>query len=536
MNQGKACEGMAKLPSIAVFVLLTLPWLNPFAPGPTPAVMPWLVSLACFALVLPLTRNVDLVQVAAWSWLGAALLSSAMAVLQYFGWTAAFAPWVNSAGVGEAFANLRQRNQFATLTNIGLAVLLWWVIQRSPAKRGIGSAGWRSLAVMAAALLLALGNAASSSRTGLVQLLLLVGLAWLWSRTGSSAVRTASRQLVLVAVLGYLIAALALPILVGHDWTSGGILQRLHDDSQPCTSRLTLWRNVLFLIAQKPWFGWGWGELAYAHFTTLYDDLRFCDILDNAHNLPLHLAVELGLPLASLLCSAALWLTARWQPWRERDHRVQLAWAVLAVILLHSLLEYPLWYGPFQIAFGLSLWTLWRSRACSGIKPALGERHDDATSAPTNIPGDSGWRFGLAFGLLGVALYAAWDYQRVSQIYLPPTERMAAYRANPLAQIGDSWLFQKQVDFAALTTTALTADNATQMNQQAKRMLHFSPEARVVEIVIESDSLLRRSGDAHFYKQRYQAAFPESFAHWTATTSQPTSSAPSSSRLTQPGR
>ena len=36
-----------------------------------------------------------------------------------------------------------------------------------------------------------------------------------------------------------------------------------------------------------------------------------------------------------------------------------MAWAVLAVIGLHSLLEYPLWYGPFQIAFGLCLAWLW---------------------------------------------------------------------------------------------------------------------------------------------------------------------------------
>ena len=60
------------------------------------------------------------------------------------------------------------------------------------------------------------------------------------------------------------------------------------------------------LIAQKPWLGWGWGELDYAHFITLYPGARFCDILDNAHNLPLHLAVELGVPLAVVLCGGGL--------------------------------------------------------------------------------------------------------------------------------------------------------------------------------------------------------------------------------------
>ena len=73
--------------------------------------------------------------------------------------------------------------------------------------------------------------------------------------------------------------------------------------------------------------------------------------------------MELGLPLALAVCGGGLWLVWRAKPWREADATRQLAWSVLAVILLHSLLEYPLWYGPFQMAFGLSLWLLWRSPA-----------------------------------------------------------------------------------------------------------------------------------------------------------------------------
>ena len=34
-------------------------------------------------------------------------------------------------------------------------------------------------------------------------------------------------------------------------------------------NRLVLWRNVLQLIAAHPWFGWGLGELDYAHYATL---------------------------------------------------------------------------------------------------------------------------------------------------------------------------------------------------------------------------------------------------------------------------
>ena len=73
---------------------------------------------------------------------------------------------------------------------------------------------------------------------------------------------------------------------------------------------------VLHLIAQKPWTGWGWGELKYAHYMASYPGERFCDILGNAHNLPLHLAVTLGLPLALAACAGLLTLLWRAHPWR----------------------------------------------------------------------------------------------------------------------------------------------------------------------------------------------------------------------------
>lgn len=492
--------------SLAVFLFITLPWLNPSSFGPSPAVVPWLVTLASLAFILPLLVRVRLADVAPGAWLLAALLSSAVGLLQYFGATAVFGSWINSTEVGEAFANLRQRNQFATLTNIGLAAVLWWFpgAQWRPVSAGGAARSaptpWRTAASLAAAVLLVLGNAASSSRTGLVQLILLLAMAWAWGRQ-----RPDQRLVLLVTGLAYAVAAFTLPVLLGLDPHASGILARLHDGASQCAGRLTLWSNVLHLITQRPWFGWGWGELDYAHFMTLYPGARFCDILDNAHNLPLHLAVELGLPLALAICAGAVWLAWRAKPWRETDATRQLAWAVLAVILLHSMLEYPLWYGPFQMAFGLSIWLLWRapdrlSKKSEGLRPVVL------------------WPAALAsISLLTIVAYAGWDYQRVSQIYRVPAMRSEAYRDNTLEKVGDSWLFQNQVRFAELTTTPLTLDNATHVHELATDLLHFSPEARVIEKLIESATLLGLEDEARFYLARYQAAFPDSYALWVTT-------------------
>ena len=93
----------------------------------------------------------------------------------------------------------------------------------------------------------------------------------------------------------------------------------------------------------------------------------------------------------------------------------------------------------------------------------------------------------LAAALLFIGcLYAAWDFNRVGQIYRQAASRDAAYRDNPLHHAKQSWLFKNQADFAELTTQTVTTDNAAELYPQALRLMHYSPEARVVQRVIDS--------------------------------------------------
>lgn len=493
----------------AAFALLALPWLNPFAPGPSPAVVPWLVALAASAgLILtgslrpasgeatsgafPVGRWAA---PAAWAWVFAGAASSVIGLLQYFGAAGGLEPGVSQTLPGEAFANLRQRNHFASLTNIALVALVWLGASGRLAGRPPG-------VVWAVAGLLAIGNAASSSRTGLLQLLGLCVLFWVWGGWRQQAVR----RLLLAAILAYAVAAPGLPWLAGFDLWGHGMAARMRAGDGICFSRLTLWSNVLQLISEKPWLGWGWGELDYAHYMTLYPGDRFCDILDNAHNLPLHLAVELGIPLAALVGAVFVWLLVHTQPWRETDPARQMAWGVLAVILLHSMLEYPLSYGPFQMAAGVCLLLLWRPSLESAAGPTV--RSLLARSA----------RAGLAAALLVGAGYAAFDYHRVSQIYLAPAARSATYREDTLNKIRGSWLFRNQVRFAELSTTPLTGDNAQWTYATAALLLHYSPEPRVIEKMIESAVMLGRDDEALQHLLRYRAAFPKEHEKWRSAT------------------
>ncbi|MDB5940897.1 MAG: O-antigen polymerase [Ramlibacter sp.] len=527
---------VARVRGAAVAACLVLPWLNPAAGGPSAVMQPWMISavaaLLLWILIAPEVRRDRLypgvaiagavmviggaappvllalaglaviatgaaiasaspakpwvMRAVANAWVAAAMVSSLLAIAQYFGLSPQLAPWVNPTEPGEAFANLRQRNQFATLSSIGLAALLWKVQQ--------GTAPVRSWA-LPAAVLLAVANAASASRTGALQVILIVALTRWWVRPTHRGVAA-----VCIAAIGaYVAAALLLPEILQQ--TTGvsapNALRRLAS-SDGCASRAVLWGNVVDLIAQRPWAGWGWGELDYAHFATLYPGARFCDILDNAHNLPLHLAVELGIPLALLVCGGFVFWLVRQRPWRDADPARQLAWSVIAVILLHSLLEYPLWYGPFQMAFGLALGLLARRRAPEGKLIGTNTRH--------------------AIGALLAAalLFTAWDYHRISQLYTPADQRSALYRGASPARMGDSWLFRDQLAFAELSITPLTRNNAVAIHALAMELLHYSPEPRVVEAAIESAMLVGREDQALWLLARYRSAFPKEYEAWSA--------------------
>lgn len=495
----------------ALVLVLAAPWLWPVAIGPTPTTLPWLFAMACAAVALLLRAwlPLNVLRASLLAWVLAATLSSLIGLVQYAGSSAAWAPLVNVTAAGEAFGNLRQRNQFATLTNIGLVSVLAWLAM-APRPQALGPR-WHTPLAMVLVMLMAIANAASSSRTGLLQLGLVVVMAAVWAPWRRPAVRS----VLLLAVLAYGIAAFALPRLAGLDPGSIGIVARLQDGAPGCLSRLTLWRNVLHLIGERPWTGWGWGSLDAAHFMAVYPGTRFCDILDNAHNLPLHLAVELGIPVAVLACGLVLLWVWRSQPWRETAVARQLAWAVLVLVAAHSMLEYPLWYGPFQIACGLAVCLLWRTPARAVAKAAPASVEGAAVSRAPALAS------GLAALVLAAVAYAAWDYHRVSQIYTAPQKRAAAYRVDTLEKLQASWLFARQVQFADLTTARLNPENAARYNAMAHRLLRFSPEPRVVEKIIDSALLLGREDEAQHYLVRFEAAYPAAHAAWVKARARP---------------
>jgi O-antigen polymerase len=488
-------------------IAVALPFLFCVTQAPTANFWPLLVSWMCGAVLLAVAaaegqgqplhapREVWAKRLA----LGLALAAAvgcAIGLMQYAVGDPGLAPFVHPSAPGQAVGNLRQRNQQASLLSLGVWALLWCLLH--------GERWWGArqslvrVALTAVLVWMALASAATASRTGALQWVLILAQVLCWRRSGpGNAVRPA-----LALVLVFCAASWGLPEML---WRVEGVradalFHRFAGESRSCTGRTVLWLNMLTLIAQKPWLGWGWGELDYAHYITLFPGERFCVLLDNAHNLPLHLAVELGLPAAvSVCCAVGVWVLQS-RPWRETRPERQLAWGVLAIIGLHSMLEYPLWYGPFQIAALFALVLLaW---------PSANVRWGGVSLRRV---------LGVGALLVGVVCAgAAWDYFRVSQLYKAPADRAAAYRDDVHAKVTRSVWFTHPLEFAQLTTTPLTRGNAQRMNRMAKDLLHYSPEPRVIQVVIESAAVLGLDDEAAFHAQRYRLAYPTEYARWTA--------------------
>ena len=462
-------------------ILLTVPWIQPFSTPPLANVVPWLMSWTCLALALLHWQHIT-ATVVAQSWILAALISSLIGLIQFFGQADAFAPLLHvPAYLGDALGNLRQRNQLATLLSMGMLAVCWWYARGL----ALGHALWMQV-------LLVTGLAATASRTGLLQILLVVvGLALHRQAPKGRQVLTLG-----IASLGfYALASLALPWFLqsmSGQGTDNAITRMASLGG--CGSRQVLWSNVLHLVAQQPLTGWGWDNLRYAHYITEYPGQRFCDILSNAHNLPLHLAFVWGVPVAVLLVLVLLVIVWRAAPWRYAGTDRQLAWGAVGVIGLHSLLEYPLWYGPFQVAIVLCWWML-------GGKIWL--------SAHTLR-----WNPMVATVLLGLMAFIAYDFSQVRQVYLPAAKRWPIWRNQPFEVAHRSWLFQGTALFAEVTTSRVSQDNARWLFEASQLVLHTSPEPRVIEKLLQSAQWLDDDQVHALHRQRFQKVYPNEYRLW----------------------
>ncbi|HZF78681.1 MAG TPA: Wzy polymerase domain-containing protein, partial [Rubrivivax sp.] len=155
----------------------------------------------------------------------------------------------------------------------------------------------------------------------------------------------------------------------------------------------------------------------------------------HAHNLLLQLAVELGIPLAAV-CLALVATAFFCSCWRTRQHPQacpKVALAMGAVVLWHSMLEFPLWYAHFLLPTVALL-----GFACAaGGAQTQNKPRCRGTRSVVSVPA-----FGVLVSLW--AVIAVWQYGPVSDFFHPPNDGLSD--AERMERSRESWLFGHFVD------------------------------------------------------------------------------------------
>jgi O-antigen ligase len=362
--------------------------------------------------------------------------------------------------LGRANGNFGQSNQLADALLWGLVAQVvlaraWWGGARGR------FTGLARLAWVLSGLLMIWGVVLTGSRTGLVALVLMA--AW----------GLADRRLARPIRIGLAASPVAAAALV---WASGALARALglvavlttREGADVTAFRSEIWSSALTLIKDQPWLGVGWGQFNFAWTLTPFP-LRSAGLVDNAHNLPLQLAVELGVPLALLMVGLLVWLlwkalSAVWQVPGEAGAAARSTVMIVVVVGLHSMLEYPLWYSYLLLP---TAWAL-------GLALGTGTRFTARQAEPADTPGAPAaplraWR---VLGLMMVVLSAsAWlAFLNIVSLYLPSATSLPLEER--IRQAQRSPLFSDQADYAAVVNLPPSPELAPALVRSAHVLLN----------------------------------------------------------------
>ncbi len=288
-------------------------------------------------------------------------MQAVLGVLQHYRWHTFLDSVLTVKTSSAVYGNIAQPNHYANYLALGL-ISLGLLYQHWSLR------AWQ-VALLAAPLLFVL--VLSGSRSAWLYLLWMAGMAYLWQRRDKSCRPLLRYSLLLLLGFGLMHLVVLIPSLAGADGTVT-TFQRLFV-AGGASIRLYLWHEGWLIFTQFPWLGAGFGQFAWQHFL-LTEQLRVTHITglyNNAHNLVVQVAAEMGLAgLLVLLSTLVLWLVQAVRM-AERSAYDWWAFTVLAVLGIHSMLEYPLWYAYFLGVAAVTLGMLDRTTYRLGLR-ALG--------------------------------------------------------------------------------------------------------------------------------------------------------------------
>jgi O-antigen ligase len=469
-------------------------WIN-YSPNPyfefkLIGVLGILVFFTAISFGLELRENSKMLQTLLIALLIASVINAIQGILQWLGLADELYKWmVVPEQRGTAFGTFRQRNLYATFISVGLVATFWLHLL----KKLSTTMSWIVVCLFTMSI------AASSSRTGLLQVIAISVFGLIWRSTRSKQLTYLMIGQLFILTMWYGILPLVAEI---HGVNADSGLLRVAKAAED--PRLLIWADSIDLISQRPWLGWGWKELNYAYFVSSLEP-RYHLLIDHAHNLALHLAVEFGVIVATLLISMCLWFffsfyrkVVNLKPLDEKLAHVQgeqFAFVILILIVgIHSLLEFPLWHYGFLFLTGSFVGFLSKT---PNFK-AIGYRF-------INVD-----RFILILSvclIIVIPIVALYQYERLKLAYSVSFFDDVAVRkakiSNEIEHAQKSWLYQSYWDFLQLRNVTIDVDNASEVKALAQKQLHFSSGPEVVIPLMRSMWLLNERIELIRYADRF---------------------------------
>jgi len=389
---------VALLP-VALIIVIALQTQNGYMLLPTDGFFP-IVELLAFALAaiygatLVATEH-DLEGLClrfAWMFMLVGLVS---VVFQHIQLAVVDVPFVMAAGskheVFRPYANVGQPNVLALLYCFSLASV-WWLYSQKKMRVRIA---------IGIVVILLWGLALTQSRIAWIILPAFTVMCW-FPPVDSAPVRR--RVLVIFCAL-FVAMICAVPGVIEM---TGLKVESVAQRAGQTSERIVLWQEAWAMSTLHPWFGVGWSQFG-ANQAQLAVLFKPATVSNHAHNIVLNFAAEIGWPITLLIvvCSTYWFRKCCISKWA--NPQIRFICLIFVAIMIHSMLEFPMWYAILLLPFGVLVGAVHR--------PELGLRQ---------IVMAREWI--ILFFILAMAAFTFvfWDFQRVAATYKVAVEQETA--------------------------------------------------------------------------------------------------------------
>jgi len=277
----------------------------------------------------------------------ASLLSVVIQILQVSGLS--LAPVVMYMGKTMIFprpyGNIAQPNQLALILCFGLAGMIFlYRVQRLS-----------NIPSVISAIMLLLGLVMTQSRIGWI---IIPAYALLLLRKDEHPKTIPSAIL-----LGYVCLYFFLVFFESHivgllGWQGGSVIERIGGAR---SERAALWQQAWHIASHHPWVGIGWFGFGEEQ-VRIAANFPSSTYAEHSHNVALNLAAEMGWPFTIILLAFLSWWVYQTCVLSGQSLAVRFASFCLLAVMVHSMVEFPLWYAYILLPVAMLMGMLQQNR------------------------------------------------------------------------------------------------------------------------------------------------------------------------------